>query len=163
MLASELIQSAERMHMVDPLFQQVLVKECQDKKISVIFYEVFTGFWRLGTETAAELLHCSPYIVCFAKLMTGGIISLSATLASNSVFESFIGDSKLKVLLHGHSYTAHVLGCTAATKSIKWFKDPQTNLNIISEGTSLREILDSGKKIGFEHWDLCAFDRTVWD
>ncbi|TYK05503.1 bifunctional dethiobiotin synthetase/7,8-diamino-pelargonic acid aminotransferase [Cucumis melo var. makuwa] len=91
-------------------------------------------------QTAAELLHCSPYIVCFAKLMTGGIISLSATLASNSVFESFIGDSKLKVLLLGHSYTAHALGCTAATKSIKWFKDPQTNLHIISEGTSLREI-----------------------
>lgn len=46
-------------------------------------------------QTAAELLHCVPDIACFAKLMTGGIIPLSATLASNSVFESFIGDSKV--------------------------------------------------------------------
>uniref|UniRef100_A0A9I9EAW4 Uncharacterized protein n=1 Tax=Cucumis melo TaxID=3656 RepID=A0A9I9EAW4_CUCME len=81
--------------------------------------------------TAAELLHCMPDIACFAKLMNGGIIPLSATLASNSA------------LLHGHSYSAHDLGCTVAAKSIKWFKDPQTNLNIISEGTSLRESLSS--------------------
>ncbi|TYK02451.1 bifunctional dethiobiotin synthetase/7,8-diamino-pelargonic acid aminotransferase [Cucumis melo var. makuwa] len=46
-------------------------------------------------QTVAKLLHCMPDIACFTKLMTGGIIPLSATLASNSVFESFIGDSKL--------------------------------------------------------------------
>ncbi|KGN65428.1 bifunctional dethiobiotin synthetase/7,8-diamino-pelargonic acid aminotransferase, mitochondrial isoform X1 [Cucumis sativus] len=142
LIMEPVIQGAGGMHMVDPLFQRVLVKECQDKKIPVIFDEVFTGFWRLGTETAAELLHCVPDIACFAKLMTGGIIPLSATLASNSVFESFIGDSKLEALLHGHSYSAHALGCTAAAKSIKWFKNSQTNLNINAEGTSLRELWD---------------------
>lgn len=36
--------------MVDPLFQRLLVKECQNRKIPVIFDEVFTGFWRLGVE-----------------------------------------------------------------------------------------------------------------
>ena len=41
--------------------------------------------------------------------------------------------------MHGHSYSAHALGCTAAAKSIKWFKNPQTNQNINSEGKSLRE------------------------
>ncbi|KAA0041161.1 bifunctional dethiobiotin synthetase/7,8-diamino-pelargonic acid aminotransferase [Cucumis melo var. makuwa] len=91
-------------------------------------------------QTVAKLLHCMPDIACFTKLMTGGIIPLSATLALNSVFESFIGDSK--ALLHGHSYSAHALGYTVAVKSIKWFKDPQTNLNIIYEGTSLRELWD---------------------
>jgi len=38
------------MHMVDPLFQRVLVNECRSRKIPVIFDEVFTGFWRLGVE-----------------------------------------------------------------------------------------------------------------
>lgn len=46
-------------------------------------------------QTVAELLHCAPDIACFGKLMTGGIIPLSATLATKSVFESFIGDSKV--------------------------------------------------------------------
>ncbi|KAM3762418.1 hypothetical protein ACB098_01G343900 [Castanea mollissima] len=130
------------MHMVDPLFQRVLVNECRSKKIPVIFDEVFTGFWRLGRETAVELLGCVPDIACFAKLMTGGIIPLAATLATNAIFNAFIGESKLKALLHGHSYTAHAMGCTAAVKSIKWFKDPQTNLNITDEGRSLRELWD---------------------
>uniref|UniRef100_A0A9I9EG89 Bifunctional dethiobiotin synthetase/7,8-diamino-pelargonic acid aminotransferase n=1 Tax=Cucumis melo TaxID=3656 RepID=A0A9I9EG89_CUCME len=101
-------------------------------------------------QTAAELLNCMPDIACFAKLMTGGIIPLSTTLASNSVFESFIGDSK--ALLHGHSYSAHALGCTVAAKSIKWFKDPQTNLNIIYEGTSLTEVCAIYLKLFSSGW-----------
>lgn len=36
--------------MIDPLFQRMLVRECQSRKIPVIFDEVFTGFWRLGAE-----------------------------------------------------------------------------------------------------------------
>lgn len=45
-----MIQGAGGMLMVDPLFQRLLVKECQNRKIPVIFDEVFTGFWRLGVE-----------------------------------------------------------------------------------------------------------------
>lgn len=44
------IHGAGGMHMVDPLFQRVLVTECRNRKIPVIFDEVFTGFWRLGVE-----------------------------------------------------------------------------------------------------------------
>lgn len=46
-------------------------------------------------QSAAELLFCQPDIACFAKLMTGGMIPLAATLATNDVFESFVGDSKV--------------------------------------------------------------------
>ncbi|KAE8711275.1 Bifunctional dethiobiotin synthetase/7,8-diamino-pelargonic acid aminotransferase [Hibiscus syriacus] len=145
-----LIQGAGGMHMVDPLFQRMLVNESQHCKIPVIFDEVFTGFWRLGVEAAAELLGCVPDIACFAKLMTGGIISLATTLATDAVFDSFTADSKLKALLHGHSYSAHAMGCTAAARSIKWFKDPITNLNITSKNSQkilqkilLRELWDA--------------------
>ncbi|KAE8676619.1 Bifunctional dethiobiotin synthetase/7,8-diamino-pelargonic acid aminotransferase [Hibiscus syriacus] len=130
----------------DIIFLLMLVNECQQCKIPVIFDEVFTGFWRLGVEAAAELLGCVPDIACFAKLMTGGIIPLAATLATDAVFNSFTGDSKLKALLHGHSYSAHAMGCTAAAQSIKWFKDPITNLNITSKNSQkilLRELWDA--------------------
>ncbi|CAK9181202.1 unnamed protein product [Ilex paraguariensis] len=130
------------MQMVDPLFQRILVKECRNRNVPVIFDEVFTGFWRLGVESAAGLLGCQPDIACFAKLMTGGIVPLAATLATDAVFDAFVGDSKLKALLHGHSYSAHAMGCTAAAKSIKWFKDVQTNLNLASEGGLLKELWD---------------------
>ncbi|KAK1391594.1 hypothetical protein POM88_010650 [Heracleum sosnowskyi] len=140
LILEPVIQGAGGMKMIDPLFQRVLVKECQYRKIPVIFDEVFTGFWRLGAESAAELLLCKPDIACFAKLMTGGIIPLAATLATEAVFDAFVGDSKLKALLHGHSYSAHALGCAAASKSINWFKDRQTNHNLNPEGSSLREL-----------------------
>ncbi|XP_014510153.1 bifunctional dethiobiotin synthetase/7,8-diamino-pelargonic acid aminotransferase, mitochondrial isoform X1 [Vigna radiata var. radiata] len=142
LIIEPVIQGAGGMHMVDPLFQRVLVNECRSRKIPVIFDEVFTGFWRLGVETAAELIHCVPDIACFGKLLTGGIIPLAVTLATNAVFDSFIGDSKLKALLHGHSYSAHAMGCAAAVKSIQWFKDPCSNPNITCEGRLLRELWD---------------------
>ncbi|CAL0325586.1 unnamed protein product [Lupinus luteus] len=142
LIMEPVIQGSGGMHMVDPLFQRVLVNECRSRKIPVIFDEVFTGFWRLGVETVVELIHCVPDIACFGKLMTGGIIPLAATLATNAVFDSFIGDSKLKALLHGHSYSAHPMGCMAAAKSIPWFKDPCSNPNITSEGRLLRELWD---------------------
>ncbi|XP_019463455.1 PREDICTED: bifunctional dethiobiotin synthetase/7,8-diamino-pelargonic acid aminotransferase, mitochondrial isoform X1 [Lupinus angustifolius] len=142
LIMEPVIQGSGGMHMVDPLFQRVLVNECRSRKIPVIFDEVFTGFWRLGVETVVELIHCVPDIACFGKLMTGGIIPLAATLATNAVFDSFIGDSKLKALLHGHSYSAHPMGCMAAAKSIPWFKDPCSNPNITSEGRFLRELWD---------------------
>ncbi|CAN1192876.1 Bifunctional dethiobiotin synthetase/7,8-diamino-pelargonic acid aminotransferase, mitochondrial [Linum perenne] len=134
LIIEPVIQAAGGMLLIDPLFQRVLVNECRRKNIPVIFDEVFTGFWRLGVETASELLGCVPDIACFAKLMTGGVIPLAATLATEAVFDVFTGDSKLNALLHGHSYSAHAMGCTAAAKAIKWFKDPQTNVNIVSEG-----------------------------
>lgn len=146
LIMEPIIQGAGGMHMVDPLFQRMLVNECRHCRIPVIFDEVFTGFWRLGVESAAELLGCVPDIACFAKLMTGGIIPLAATMATDAIFDSFTGDSKLKALLHGHSYSAHAMGCTAAAKSIKWFKDPYTNLNITSEKSQkmlLRELWDA--------------------
>ncbi|XVF34248.1 hypothetical protein REPUB_Repub18cG0043300 [Reevesia pubescens] len=145
LIIEPVIQGAGGMLMIDPLFQRMLVNECRDCRIPVIFDEVFTGFWRLGVEAAAELLGCIPDIACFAKLMTGGIIPLAATLATDAVFDSFTGDSKLKALLHGHSYSAHAMGCTAAAKSIKWLKDPMTNPNITSEKSQemlLRELWD---------------------
>ncbi|KAK6783709.1 hypothetical protein RDI58_017163 [Solanum bulbocastanum] len=143
LIIEPVIQGAGGMEMVDPLFQRVLVKECRNQKIPVIFDEVFTGFWRLGAESATEFIRCNPDIACFAKLMTGGIVPLAVTLASEAVFEAFVGDSKLQALLHGHSYTAHAVGCTAAVKSIKWFKDSKTNHNLISEAMLLRELWDS--------------------
>ncbi|CAM8894769.1 unnamed protein product [Rhodiola kirilowii] len=174
LIIEPVIQAAGGMQMIDPLFQRILVNECRQRKIPVIFDEVFTGFWRLGVESTVQLLGCLPDIACYAKLMTGGIIPLAATLTTDAIFDAFIGDSKLfnipkipeyscvfqvillskinvvnygdeklKALLHGHSYTAHAMGCAAACKAIKWFKDPSTNLNIISNGRSLRELWDT--------------------
>jgi dethiobiotin synthetase/adenosylmethionine--8-amino-7-oxononanoate aminotransferase len=121
---------------VDPLFQQSLVRvvrrynfaddsssspssELAWSGLPVVFDEVFTGLNRLGRFTSASFLDVHPDISVHAKLLTGGLLPLSITTASQSIFDAFWGDSKSEALLHGHSYTAHAVGCHVANTSLE--------------------------------------------
>lgn len=57
----------------------------------VIFDEVFCGLWRLGVASTRELLGEDPDVSCYAKLLTGGLVPMSATIATERVFDSFSG------------------------------------------------------------------------
>lgn len=122
----------------DPLFQRALVNvvrrsaslfgPCPEHDTSdstcwtglpVIFDEVFTGLYRLGRFTASSFLKCEADISVHAKLLTGGLVPLSTTLASESIFKAFESDDKADALLHGHSYTAHPIGCQVALESLR--------------------------------------------
>ena len=117
------------MMLADPLFQRYLVEavrssglESKDTKdwdgMPVIFDEVFTGLYRLGRFSAASFLDVHPDIVVNAKLLTGGLLPLCTTTASEPIFETFLSDDKSDALLHGHSYTAHAVGCAVANQSL---------------------------------------------
>jgi len=86
--------------------------------LPVIFDEVFTGLYRLGRLSSASFLGVQPDISVHAKLLTGGLVPLCATLASESVFQAFLSSEKSDALLHGHSYTAHAVGCKVAETSV---------------------------------------------
>ncbi|USP78500.1 uncharacterized protein yc1106_05774 [Curvularia clavata] len=133
------ILGAGGMLFVDPLFQQSLVRVVRRYDFSsgsritptsaeddvtwsglpVMFDEVFTGLYRLGRFSAASFLQTHPDISVNAKLLTGGLLPLSITSASQSIFETFWGDEKADALLHGHSYTAHAVGCHVANTSLQ--------------------------------------------
>jgi dethiobiotin synthetase/adenosylmethionine--8-amino-7-oxononanoate aminotransferase len=85
----------------------------------VIFDEVFTGLYRLGRFSSGSFLHTHPDIVVNAKLLTGGLLPLCTTTASSSIFSAFLSSDKTDALLHGHSYTAHPMGCSVANESLK--------------------------------------------
>lgn len=87
--------------------------------LPVIFDEVFTGLYRLGRFSAASFLGVDADISVHAKLLTGGLVPLSVTLASESIFNAFTSDNKSDALLHGHSYTAHAVGCQVALESLR--------------------------------------------
>ncbi|KAF2473837.1 bifunctional dethiobiotin synthetase/adenosylmethionine-8-amino-7-oxononanoate aminotransferase [Lindgomyces ingoldianus] len=142
---------------VDPLFQQSLVRVArryqfgstpspvEDEQswtgLPVVFDEVFTGLYRLGRFSAASFLQVDPDISVHAKLLTGGLLPLCTTLASNSIFEAFWGDEKSDALLHGHSYTAHPIGCHVANTSLD-------EMRVISRGYTWNNYRESwaGKK-----------------
>lgn len=85
----------------------------------MVMDEVFTGLYRLGHRTAASLLYAQPDISVHAKLLTGGLVPLACTVASESIFQAALSPSKADALLHGHSYTAHPVGCAVAIESLK--------------------------------------------
>ncbi|KZT06024.1 onanonoxo-7-onima-8-eninoihtemlysoneda [Laetiporus sulphureus 93-53] len=124
-----LVMGAGGMLFVDPLFQRVLIDTVRGADprhapgewsgLPVIFDEVFAGLYRLGVRSAGPLLGVHPDISVHAKILTGGLVPLSVTLASESIFRAFQSESKLDALLHGHSYTAYPVGCEVANETLK--------------------------------------------
>ncbi|CAI5741561.1 unnamed protein product [Peronospora destructor] len=121
-LIEPVLMGSGGMFLVDPLYQRVLVQECRSRKIPIIYDEVFSGWWRLGVESARDLLGVDPDIACYAKLLTGGVVPMAATLASEEVFSTFYADSKGEALLHGHSFTAYPIGCAAAVTALDMYQ-----------------------------------------
>ncbi|KAK3897656.1 pyridoxal phosphate-dependent transferase, partial [Staphylotrichum tortipilum] len=137
LIIEPVVLGAGGMLLVDPLFQCTLVKVVRENPqlfgeptecpadgqtwtgLPVIFDEVFTGLYRLGRFSAASFLGVDADISVHAKLLTGGLVPLSVTLGSESIFKAFESDDKSDALLHGHSYTAHAVGCQVAVESIK--------------------------------------------
>ncbi|KAJ3579137.1 hypothetical protein NPX13_g1418 [Xylaria arbuscula] len=139
LILEPVVLGAGGMVLVDPLFQKTLVDVVRNNAsifgsdslstnspddkmwsgLPVVFDEVFTGLYRLGRPMAASFLDTHPDISVHAKLMTGGLVPLCVTLASESIFDAFASEEKSDALLHGHSYTAHPVGCQVALESLK--------------------------------------------
>ncbi|KAL6774602.1 BIO1 [Auxenochlorella protothecoides x Auxenochlorella symbiontica] len=128
-LLEPVVQGSGGMRLVDPAFQRALAAEARARGIPLVLDEVFTGLWRLGAPSGAALLGLDPDVACYGKLLTGGLVPLALTLASEPVFEAFKGESKLDALLHGHSYTAHPTGCAAALAALAAYASPALNPN----------------------------------
>jgi dethiobiotin synthetase/adenosylmethionine--8-amino-7-oxononanoate aminotransferase len=122
LLLEPVVHGSGGMKHIDPLFQWCLAAEARRLQIPVILDEVFSGFWRFGPATAGKLLSIQPDIACYAKALTGGTVPLAVTLATEAVFEAFLGTSKSEALLHGHSYTAYPIACEAARTALNIYK-----------------------------------------
>ena len=126
------LQGAGGMRLVDPAFQLALCDAARELGVPVVADEVFSGLWRLGAASGCELLGVAPDVACFAKLLTGGTVPLAATLATAATFEAFAAGGKAGALLHGHSYSAHAVGCAAACESLAMLSDPRLNPSVCS-------------------------------
>jgi len=142
LLLEAVMHGAGGMVLIDPLYQHVLARECRAQGVPVVLDEIFSGIWRLGRIAAASIPAITPDISCFAKLLTGGTVPLAVTLASEPVYASFLGDTKAEALLHGHSYTAHAIGCQVAIASLDCYADKHQNDNFRGVDQPLAEQWD---------------------
>jgi adenosylmethionine-8-amino-7-oxononanoate aminotransferase len=89
--------------------------------VLLIADEVLTGFGRTGRMFACERAGVSPDLMCVAKGLTGGFLSLAATFATDRIHEAFLGGERTRAFFHGHSYTANPIACAAANASLEIF------------------------------------------
>jgi adenosylmethionine-8-amino-7-oxononanoate aminotransferase len=76
---------------------------------------------------ACEQERVVPDLMALAKGLTGGYLPLAATLATEEIFEVFLGDyAEFKTFFHGHSYTGNQLGCAAALANLRVFEEERT-------------------------------------
>ena len=122
-----LVQGAAGMIMHPPGYLARIAKACRDNGVLLICDEVATGFGRTGTLFACEQEEVVPDLLCVAKGLSGGYLPLAATLATESIFESFLGPfESRRTFFHGHSYTGNALACAAALASVRLFDEEQT-------------------------------------
>jgi len=94
------------------------------KKYNIIFIadECAVGFYRTGKKFAFNHAKIQPDILILGKALTGGTMTLAATLASKNIFNKFLGDSLESALMHGPTFMGNALACSAANSSIDLFE-----------------------------------------
>jgi len=117
-LIEPLVQGAAGMRMHPPAFVQAVRAACDAHGVPMIADEVMTGFGRTGALFACAKARVAPDLMCLSKGITGGVLPLAATLATEELFAVFSSTDKSEMLFHGHSFTAHPLGCAAALASL---------------------------------------------
>jgi adenosylmethionine-8-amino-7-oxononanoate aminotransferase len=122
-----LVQAAAGMLVYPKGYLKGIRKLCTKYNILMIVDEVAVGFGRTGKMFACEHEGVRPDLMVIAKGLTGGYLPVAATLATDRIFNAFLGehDSK-RTFYHGHTYTGNPLGCTAAIASIDIFRKEKT-------------------------------------
>ncbi|MBX2813541.1 MAG: adenosylmethionine--8-amino-7-oxononanoate transaminase [Myxococcales bacterium] len=112
------IQAAGGMVPVSPDLTRGIRQLCDEHNIYMVADEVFTGFGRTGHWFACQGADITPDIICLAKALTNGMYPLSATIATEELFQAFQGTDAAAMLLHGHTLTANPMGCAIALESL---------------------------------------------
>ena len=95
--------------------------------VLMIADEVAVGFGRTGRMFACEHEDVSPDLFCIAKGMTGGYLPVAATLATDEIWQAFLGKySESKTFYHGHTYGGNPLGAAAALATLDVFEEERT-------------------------------------
>jgi adenosylmethionine---8-amino-7-oxononanoate aminotransferase len=116
---------------------------CDEYDVLLICDEVATGFGRTGTMFACDQEGVAPDLMCLAKGLTGGYLPLAATLATERIYEAFLGDhEELKTFFHGHTYTGNPLACAAALATLDVFEQERTLEALQPKIALLGDLLD---------------------
>lgn len=119
LIVEPLIQGAAGMRLHSAEFLRAARALCDRHGLFLIADEVMTGFGRSGELFACGRAGIAPDLMTLAKGLTGGLLPLAATAASEAIYAAFLGRQRSRAFFHGHSFTAHPIGCAVALRSLE--------------------------------------------